>query len=77
MEVYYVCERVDPVTLWYEYVFDFALGRGIFNDTVLFHGRYTNDVVQVVGETKYHLPLAYILLTGAVFLISVVLLIYK
>ena len=77
VEIYYVCPGVDPVVQWYEYIFDFALGRGIFNDTVLFQGRYTNETVEVVGGTRYDLPVAYILLTGSVFLISVVLLVYK
>ncbi|CAI8052918.1 Transmembrane channel-like protein 7 [Geodia barretti] len=72
-----MCPGVDPVVQWYEYIFDFALGRGIFNDTVLFQGRYTNETVEVVGGTRYDLPVAYILLTGSVFLISVVLLVYK
>lgn len=68
---------IDPVVPWYQYIFDFVQGKGIFNDTVLFHGRYTNESVEIVGSTKYNLPLAYILLTGAVFVISVVLLVYK
>ena len=76
--MFYLCPSgIDPVVLWYEYIFDFALGRGIFNDTVLFQGRYTNETIQVVGNTKYNLPLAYLLLTGTVFVISLLLLVYK
>ena len=65
------------MVLWYQHIFHFFLGRGIFNDTVLFHGRYTNETIEVIGNVKYNLPLAYILLTGTVFLISVILLVYK
>lgn len=77
VEYYFMCSPVDPVIQWYEYIFDFALGRGIFNDTVLFQGRYNNRVVRVIGSVGYNLPLAYLLLTGTVFLISVVLLVHK
>ena len=77
VDYYYMCTGVNPVVPWYQHIFDFALGRGVFNDTVLFQGRYTNETVELVSGTTYNLPFAYILLTGAVFLISVVLLVYK
>lgn len=78
LQYYYLCPTgIDPVVPWFRYVFDFVLGKGIFNDTILFHGRYTNETVQVIGSTKYNLPVAYLLLTGAVFLMCVVLLVYK
>ena len=54
---YYLCSSgIDPVTPWYQYIFDFVLGKGIFNDTVLFHGRYTNESVQTLGRVSYNLP---------------------
>lgn len=78
MEQYYLCVNgIDPVTPWYLHVFHFVQGQGIFNDTILFHGRYTNETVEVSGSGKYNLPLAYIFLTAAVFIISVILLVYK
>lgn len=70
-----MCPRaIDPNTLWYEYIIDFVLGQGIFNDTILFYGRYSNTTV--VGNA-YDLPLAYLLATGIVYTISVILLVYK
>ena len=63
---------IDPYFEWYQYVIDFVLGEGIFNDTVLFYGRYSNEIVVV-----YNLPLAYFLLIIVVFAVSVVLLVYK
>lgn len=63
---------IEPHVEWYQYVIDFFLGEGIFNDTVLFHGRYSNSTVYV-----YNLPLAYMLLIIVVYTISVALLVYK
>ena len=78
MTYYYQCPYdIDPVTPWYQYIFDFVLGKGIFNDTILFHGRYTNETVETVAHVRYNLPLAYLLLTGAIYLMCVVLLVYK
>jgi len=57
---------------WFQYVIDFVTGEGIFNDTLLFHGRYSESIVFV-----YNLPLAFMLLIVVVFAISVVLLVYK
>ena len=53
---------------------DFALGQGLYNDTILFYGRYGN--VTVSGGL-YSLPLAYLLMTGVIYALSVVLLVYK
>ena len=72
-EVVRLCSsNIDPYFEWYQYVIDFVLGEGIFNDTVLFYGRYSNDTVFV-----YNLPLAFFLLMIVVYAISVVLLVYK
>ena len=65
---------ISPHTPWYQYIIDFVLGQGLFNDTVLFYGRYNNDFV--VGTT-YSMPLAYLLVTFFIYAISVVLLVYK
>lgn len=64
---------IDPNLVWYQYIIDFILGQGRFNDTVLFYGRYGNTTV--VGN-RYSLPLAYLFLTGIIYTISVVLLVY-
>ena len=63
---------ITPHIEWYQYVIDFFLGAGIFNDTVLFHGRYSESTVFV-----YNLPLAFMLLIVVVYAISIVLLVYK
>lgn len=66
--------NIDPNILFYEYIIDFILGQGVFNDTILFYGRYNNS--NVVGD-RYSIPLAYLLLTGIVYTISVLLLLFK
>ena len=71
-EVLTVCVGVDPYIPWYQYIVDFVLGQGVFNETLLFHGRYTNVNVGV-----YNLPVAYLLLAGFVYAVSIVLLVYK
>ena len=65
---------VAPFIPWYQFIFDFALGEGVFNDTVIFYGRYGNTTV--VGE-RYDLPLAFVLNVFAVYTISVLLIVYK
>ena len=69
---YMMCVGVQPLTLWYEHIINFFTGQGLFNETMLFQGQYTN---QFVGG--YNLPLAFILLTGFVYLVSIALLVYK
>ena len=66
--------NIDPEILFYEYIIDFFLGQGIFNDTILFYGRYINGNVV---EDRYSIPLAYLILTFAVYTISVLLLVFK
>lgn len=63
---------IEPHLEWYQYVIDFFLGEGIFNDTVLFHGRYSDSMTYV-----YNLPLTFMLLIVVVYAISVMLLVYK
>ena len=68
-----VCaSNIAPHIPWYQYIIDFALGQGIFNETVLFYGRYGNT-----DFGGYNLPVAYLMVTGIVYTISVVLLVYK
>ena len=69
---YMMCVSVQPFTLWYEHIINFFTGQGLFNETLLFHGQYTN---QIVGS--YNLPLAFISLTGFIYLVSIALLVYK
>ncbi len=63
---------IQPHVEWYQYVIDFFLGEGLFNDTVLFHGRYSDSIVLV-----YNYPLAFMILIVVVYTISVALLVYK
>ena len=69
-----VCSGVDPAVLWYEYIIHFVLGQGIFNDTILFYGRYGNDTI---SGSSYSMSFAYLMVTFAVYFISVVLLVIK
>ncbi len=63
---------IEPHVEWYQYIIDFFLGEGVFNDTVLFHGRYSDSVV-----LSYNHPLAFMILIVMVYAISIVLLVYK
>ena len=70
-----LCEGgVDPFYPWYQFIFDFALGQGVFNDTILFYGRYSNETD--VGDS-YNLPLAYFSIAILVYAFSLILLVYK
>ena len=74
-EQFMICsDDIDPYTPWYENIFDFVLGQGVFNETILFHGWYTNGTI--VDDT-YDLPLAFLSLTVFVFAVSLILLVYK
>lgn len=63
---------IAPNILWYQYIIDFVLGQGVFNETVLFYGRYSNATIGL-----YNLPVTYLIVTGIVYTISVVLLVFK
>lgn len=63
---------IQPHVEWYQYVIDFFLGEGIFNDTVLFHGRYSDNT-----QFVYNFPLAFMLMIIVVYAISIILLVYK
>jgi hypothetical protein len=67
-------DSIAPNILFYQYIIDFILGQGIFNDTILFYGRYNNT--NVVAD-RYSIPLAYLILTGIIYTISVLLLVFK
>ena len=71
-EVRLCSSNIAPFIPWYQYVIDFALGQGIFNETVLFYGRYGN-----VTYGGYNLPVAYLFMMAVVYAISVALLVYK
>lgn len=72
VEVLSTCVGVDPFIPWYQYIVDFVLGQGVLNETLLFHGRYSNVDVGV-----YNLPVAFLLLAGFVYAVSILLLVYK
>lgn len=68
-----ICSNdIAPLIPWYQYVIDFVLGQGVFNETVLFYGRYSNATIG-----NYNLPVTYLFMTGVVYTVSVVLLVYK
>ena len=72
MLVFTLCVGVDPYIPWYQYIVDFVLGQGVFNETLLFHGRYTDTTFGI-----YNLPVAFLLLAGFVYAVSIILLVYK
>ncbi|XP_060075217.1 transmembrane channel-like protein 5 [Ylistrum balloti] len=49
-------------------------GSGYFTNTVLYYGYYTNDIVQVVGETKYDMKYAYLLTGGGYYILCLIIL---
>ena len=68
-----VCSSgIAPFIPWYQYIVDFVLGQGVFNETVLFYGRYSNATIG-----NYNLPVAYLFMTAVIYTISVALLVYK
>ena len=71
-QVRFCSSGIAPHIPWYQYVIDFVLGQGVFNETVLFYGRYGNT-----DFGGYNLPVAYLFVTGIVYTVSVVLLVYK
>ena len=74
-EALYVCKDVLPCTPWYQYIVGFITGQGTFNETVLFLGHYTNTTT--IRSRSYHMPLVILVMTGVVYVISFVLLVYK
>ena len=74
-EAVHVCKDVTPCTVWYDYIVGFITGQGTFNQTVLFLGRYTNATT--IRNKSYNMPLVTLVMTGVVYAISFVLLVYK
>ena len=70
--VYSMCPNVEPHIEWYTYIGDFISGTGIFNETLLFHGVYPNVTL---GQFSFNL--AFIFMIGLIYLVSVILLVYK
>ena len=76
MQTWAVCNTsIAPYVPWYQYAIDFITGQGTFNETVLFLGHYTNATT--IRNRSYHLPLVTLVMTGVVYAISFVLLLYK
>ncbi len=69
---YSLCPNVDPHIEWYTYIADFISGTGIFNETILFHGVYRDS--QLGG---FDFDLAFIFMVGLIYVMSVILLVYK
>ena len=65
---------IAPRVEWFNYIVNFLVGQGLFNETLLFHGRYTNTAV--VGNT-YNMPLAFLCVSLVIYALSVLLLVYK
>lgn len=67
-----VCVGVQPDVPWFQYILNFFSGQGIFNETLLFQGFYPNAILG-----GYNIPLAFLTLAIVVYVISIVLLVYK
>lgn len=51
---------------------DLIQGTGDIGDSIMFYGKYTNETLRDPNGIVYNLPLAYILVTIALFLISLI-----
>ncbi len=70
--MYSLCPYVEPHIEWYAYIGDFISGTGIFNETLLFHGVYPNVTL---GQFSFNV--AFIFMIGLIYVISVILLVFK
>ena len=70
--LYTVCVGIDPDYEWYDYIIDFVSGTGVFNETSLFQGIYTNNAIG-----RFDFALAFIFMTGLIYALSIFLLVYK
>lgn len=68
---YSVCIGVTARVVWYQHILDFISGTGFFNETILFHGVYSSKV------GKYDLSLAFLFMTAVIYVVAVLLLVYK
>ncbi|XP_065900094.1 transmembrane channel-like protein 7 isoform X2 [Dysidea avara] len=69
---YCVFGNVDPEVGGFQWIIDFITGQGYFNRTVLFYGQYHNGTID-----GYNLPLSYLMVTGVVYGMFVVMLVYR
>jgi hypothetical protein len=68
-----MCRNVKEDIFPLQYVVDIATGHGIFNTTILFVGQYFNGMINGI----YDYPVAFLLTTGVVYLIFIVLIIAR
>ena len=68
---YSVCIGVKARVEWYQHILDFISGTGFFNETILFHGVYSSKV------GRYDLSLAFLFMTAVIYVVAVLLLVYK
>lgn len=80
-----LCLEVQPALNIGEYILWFISGEGFFNSTELFIGIYTNATIGLAssfinGETNvlwYNMPLAYLFTGGAVYIISLLAIVFR
>ena len=80
-----LCLEVQPALNIGEYILWFISGEGFFNSTELFIGIYTNATIGLAssfinGETDvlwYNMPLAYLFTGGAVYIISLLAIVFR
>lgn len=70
--VYSVCIGVSARVEWYQHILDFISGTGFFNETLLFQGVYPNTSIG-----GYNISLAFLFVTGIIYGLGVILLVYK
>ncbi len=72
LTLYVLCPNVKPNLEWYTYIVDFVSGTGIFNETILFHGVYPNTSLN-----RFSFDLAFLFMVGLIYIISIILLVFK
>jgi hypothetical protein len=69
---YEMCIGVQPFVEWYQHIINFISGSGIFNETLLFQGVYPSTIFD-----RYDFSLAFLFMTAFVYIVGVLLLVYK
>eukprot|EP00118_Oscarella_pearsei_P018054 m.182734 g.182734 ORF g.182734 m.182734 type:complete len:866 (+) comp39295_c0_seq49:160-2757(+) len=69
-------ETEQPI-VWYDYILSFFTGTGWMENTYLFIGHYSNQALVINSNEAYNLPLAYIMIGGLFFLLSLIFLVHR
>ncbi|XP_065826226.1 transmembrane channel-like protein 7 isoform X2 [Oscarella lobularis] len=63
--------------MWYDYILNFFTGTGWMERTSLFIGHYSSQELNIDSSSSYNLPLAYIIIGGLFFFLSLIFLVHR